>query len=203
MTVRRTAVDTYLRVVRVPLDAATRLLPGGRTGASSTAKLAVDRADATARAVAGTVLRDPALREDARRRRAASKERERAVKLRTQADQTADAAEARVEERHDESQQRRQQADTKAKARRQRSSEEHQQKAQRAAAAEKRRREAAREAKARQDAKVDEVAPQARLEALDTKAEAQREREKALVESDEAARLGDAAARVKAARKSD
>jgi colicin import membrane protein len=199
----RTAVDRYLKAVRLPLDAATKLLPGRRTGAGSAAKLAVERADATARAVAGTVLGDPALREDARRRRAAASERQRAVKLRTQADDTSDAAEARVEERHDQAQRRRAQADTTAKTRRQRASEEHQQKSQRASAAEKRRREAAREAKAREDKKVDDLAPQARLEALDAKADAEAEREKALVESDEAARLGDAAARVKAARKSE
>ncbi len=61
----RTAVESYLRLVRLPLDGAVGLLPGNRTGAKPAAKLALDRADATLRAVIATILRDPALREDA------------------------------------------------------------------------------------------------------------------------------------------
>ncbi|HWK18585.1 MAG TPA: hypothetical protein VNR66_14125, partial [Solirubrobacteraceae bacterium] len=63
----RTAVDRYLRVVRLPLDRAIALLPGDETGAGPAAKLTVDRVDAEVRAAIAALLRDPALRRDAER----------------------------------------------------------------------------------------------------------------------------------------
>ena len=50
-TLPRTAVDGYLRLVRLPLDTAIGLLPGNGNGPAPAAKLAVDRADASVRAV--------------------------------------------------------------------------------------------------------------------------------------------------------
>src|SRR5205823_2791024 len=75
----RTALTGYLKLVRTPLDAAIRLLPGNGNGdgAKPTAQLAIDRADATIRSVAGTFLGDSALREDGARRHHAARERER------------------------------------------------------------------------------------------------------------------------------
>lgn len=199
----RAVLDSYLKVARLPLDTAARLVPGGGNGRGASARLAVDRVDATARSVAGAILRDPKLREDAKRRRAAAQERERAVKLRGRADEKISQAQARVEERHEKAQRRRAQADSRTKTRRQRASQEHQQKTEQARATEKRRREAAREVKSEQDERVDEVAPQARLEALEAKAEAEAKREEAVIEKDEAQRLGDAAAALKEERKQD
>ena len=89
MNVRRipgTAVESSLRLVRLPLDAAVDRLPGNGTGARPTARLALDRADAAVRAFAGTILGDSVLREDAQMRRVALEARERgrhcAAKLR-------------------------------------------------------------------------------------------------------------------------
>ena len=42
----RTAVDSYLRLLRLPLDGAISLLPGNGTGAKPAAALALDRLDA-------------------------------------------------------------------------------------------------------------------------------------------------------------
>ena len=108
-------MTTSLRLARAPLDAAINALP---ERASANAKLAVDRADATARSVAGTVIFDPELREDARRRRAATRERERAAALREEADNVTAAAESRVEARGKQAQRRRTEADRKAARRR-------------------------------------------------------------------------------------
>src|SRR3989442_1775457 len=77
----RTAVDGYVRLARRPLDAALGLVD--RNGAGT---IAVDRVDATVRAIAGAALRDDRLREDATRRREAANERERALRLAAEAE---------------------------------------------------------------------------------------------------------------------
>ena len=59
----RTAVNSWLKLVRLPLDGAIRLLPGSGSGPRPTAKLAIDRADATVRAVIAGVLGDSQLSE--------------------------------------------------------------------------------------------------------------------------------------------
>ena len=66
--VPRTAVQSYLKLVRLPLDGAISFLPGNGTGARPAARLALDRADATLRAVIATILRDPVIREEAQPR---------------------------------------------------------------------------------------------------------------------------------------
>ena len=76
-SISRIAVESSLMLVRLPLDAVIGRLPGNGTG-TPTARLALDCADATLRAFAGTMLGDSALREGAQTRRAALKERERA-----------------------------------------------------------------------------------------------------------------------------
>ena len=82
----RTALDGSLRLARMPLDTALALLPGNGTGRAATAALALDRADATTRAVAGALLSDPVLTDDARQRLGAVDERERALRLRVEAE---------------------------------------------------------------------------------------------------------------------
>ncbi|MEA2351752.1 MAG: hypothetical protein QOJ14_166, partial [Thermoleophilaceae bacterium] len=49
----RTALEGYIRLVRLPLDTAIALLPGNGTGPGVSASLAADRAEAAARAIAG------------------------------------------------------------------------------------------------------------------------------------------------------
>lgn len=53
------AVDRYLKLARLPFDAAARLLPDGGTGLRPAAKGAVDAADAGIRAIVSMILGDP------------------------------------------------------------------------------------------------------------------------------------------------
>src|SRR5947209_15227208 len=123
-TIPRTAFKSYLRLARVPIDTAIRVLPGNRDAR----RLSADRADATARSFAATLFGDTELREDARRRSTAVDERARALKLRGQARRRSEQADAAVEERHEQAEQRRRQADERAKARREQATKAKQQK---------------------------------------------------------------------------
>src|SRR5688500_5691419 len=101
-SIPRAAVGGYIKAVRWPLDQTAKLLRSN--GDKSEAELAVDRADAAARNVAGTVLGDEELKQQAERRATAADERERAKKLRG-------AAEARTQQAEQELDQRREQAE--------------------------------------------------------------------------------------------
>ncbi|MBV8956477.1 MAG: hypothetical protein JO153_18040 [Solirubrobacterales bacterium] len=193
----RTAFTTSLRLARLPLDIAIGVLPGDGAGPKSRARAAVDRADATARSVAGTLMLDPELREDARRRSLAVHEREQAIRLRSKARRTTGQARARAEQRGQQAQRRRQQAESRASRRREQAEAEHERQRQSAAAVEERLTEASREVQERTEERIEETAPERRLDALQEKVEAQREAEQALSTRDEASRLGEAAAAVK------
>jgi hypothetical protein len=114
--VSRSAVDRWFRVVRVPFDAAAQLLPRDR-GPRNSALLFIDRADATARAAVGRLLRDDDLSEDATRRRIAADERARAVELRTRAEEAERVAEARLADELDTAERLRTRAEAEADAR--------------------------------------------------------------------------------------
>src|SRR3954447_8713985 len=116
----RTALDGYLKLVRLPLDTAVSLLPGNGTGAGAAAALALDRADAMVRGVAGMALGDPVLSDDAARRSAAADERQPALRLRTEAERTSGGAKQRPAERDDEAERRRRQAREQADQERER-----------------------------------------------------------------------------------
>src|SRR5690349_1499761 len=90
----RAIVGGGLRAVRLPIDGVLALT--GSRGDS--AKLAVDRADATARTVAGAVLRDPALIQDGDRRHQAAAEREQAASLRAEAELREERADRQADE---------------------------------------------------------------------------------------------------------
>ena len=197
----RTAVDGYLRLVRLPLDAAIGLLPGNGTGRGTAAALALDRVDAAARAVAGAVFADSVLREDAARRHLAADERGRAFRLRAEAQRKRREAESRLAERQDQAARQRQRAKQRAEGTRRQAERRREQKTRQAAKTESKRRGTSRKAAARIDGAVDARARQARLKTLDRKADALREREEALTASDEARRLAGAASKAKAARK--
>jgi hypothetical protein len=92
-TIPRNAFKSYLRLVRMPIDAAIGVLPGNRDAR----KLSADRADASVRSVAATLFGDTELREDARRRQAAADERGKALKLRSEARRRSQQADAAVE----------------------------------------------------------------------------------------------------------
>ena len=196
-----TAVENSLRLVRVPLDAAIGWLPGNGTGAQPTARLALDRADAAVRAFAGTILGDSVLSQDAQLRRAALKEREQGQALRTEAEMRIEQADARLEQRYDQVARQRAQAELRAKTKRDAAQRERDEKTRRAEQIENERLVASKTAAKRVDDAVNKRAPQARLEALDAKADALRKREAALAAKDEARRLREAASRTKAERK--
>src|SRR5206468_5678012 len=60
-TIPAIAIDRYLKLVRIPLDTAIGFLPGNGDGRGPAAELALDRADATLRAIAASVLANPDL----------------------------------------------------------------------------------------------------------------------------------------------
>src|SRR3954462_13464760 len=80
-SIHRAAVGGYVKAVRWPVD---RVL--GRRGPGA------DRAGAAAREVAGAALGDDALKADAKARRTAADQRERAETLDAQADQSREEA---------------------------------------------------------------------------------------------------------------
>jgi hypothetical protein len=173
----RAALGGYIKAVRWPVERALSLRGGH-------GKLAVDRAEAAARDVAGTALDDRELKAEAGARFAAADRRERA--------QTLDA----------EAQQRRRAAKETARERKRQADRQRQQRKRAAARAERERKDAAEEVVARAQEGIDEQAKRDRLEQLDSEAAAQAEREEALTARDEARRLATATADAKAARKS-
>lgn len=175
-SIPRTFVSGYLRLARVPID-----LIAKRRGEG--AEIAVDRIDATARSVAGTLLGDSEMQEDGGRRRDAADERMRALRLRGQAEQ----------QRRD--------ASGQAGRRRERAQEKRDERKQQAVKTETRRKQAARKDKRQAEQRSESRARRARMDALDTKADALEEKDEALTARDEAKRLGQAAARAKMARK--
>ena len=69
-TIPRTALDGYLKLLRVPANAVVGALGArSKNGGTAAAGLVLDRADAAVRDAVGRVLNDPQLQDDARRRR--------------------------------------------------------------------------------------------------------------------------------------
>src|SRR3954469_17247271 len=116
MSVTNKAIDGYLKLVRIPLDTAVGLLPGNGDGRGPAAGLALDRADATVRAIAATVPGSTALRRDAERRRTAADEREKALRLRAEARNRTQQADAELATREERAERQREQAGPHADA---------------------------------------------------------------------------------------
>jgi hypothetical protein len=196
-TASRLGVEASVRAARLPFDLGTRL--AGGTGSSLA--LAVDRADARARALAGLILGDAELQDDAARRHAATDERVRALRLREQAEDTSEYAEQRAAEKQETAARRRVGAASNANRQKAQADEWRQSReAQAATAAERRRRGTERAMAAKQEA-VQARADEARLDALKEKAEALEQEEEALTANDEAKRLARAAESAKEQRK--
>lgn len=196
-TASRLGVEATVRTARLPFDAGTRLVGG----ADSPLALAVDRADARVRALAGLVLGDSDLRDDAARRHAATDERVRALRLREQAEDLSTQADERVAQEEETADRRRAAAASSAKRRKAEADQRRQARAAEAAKSADQRHSATERAKAERQEAVQARANEARLEALEEKAEALEEEEEALVASDEARRLARAAGTVKQQRK--
>src|SRR2546421_65579 len=95
-TVAGRAIDGSLKVARFPFVAVAQLLPGAGRGSRAAALLFIDRADGTARAMVGELLHDYDLRADGLRRRAAADERQRAIELRSMAENEQRAADTQL-----------------------------------------------------------------------------------------------------------
>jgi colicin import membrane protein len=199
-TVRRVAIDRWLKVVRLPFDTVAHLLPADR-GPRNAAMLAIDRADATVRAAVGGIFHDDDLRDDAFRRRAAADERERALELRGEAEEKQRTSDAQLAKELEGAARLREAADREAQERRRQVDEERaeqQRKAREAAVAQER---AVEQARAERLADADKKAKRERLDVLDEQAAALDREVDALTATDEAQRLRDAASAAKAARK--
>jgi len=198
-TASRLGVAASVRAARLPFDVGIRLVGDPE----SSLALAVDRADARARALAGLVLGDANLQDDAARRHAATDERARALKLREQAEDVSERADERLAEKEKAAVRRRTDAADVAERRKADAEKQRQSREAEAAQSAERRRRAAESAKATAQETARVRAEAARLDALEEKAEALEEEEEALTASDEAKRLARAAEAAKAVRKSN
>ena len=180
-TIPKATVNGAIKLARLPADTVLRAAP---ESVASPAGRAVDRADAAVRSAAGTALRDPQLRDEAKH-------------LRERASEHAEAGETRAEKTRAEAEKRRKLADQRAKRNRARARQRRQQKQAEARKAEDQRKQAAQKRAAEQQDKV----KAGRIDALETKADALKEREPTLTETGEAQRLKDAAGRARQERK--
>ena len=200
-TIPRNALDGYLRLLRLPANAVVRAL-GGRHGGTSAAELVLDRADAAVRDAVGQVLNDSQLRDDARRRRAAADERERALKLRAEAERTSQQADATMADRQDAAEEKRRAAAKLEQQKKARAQQERAATSRKLAGAEERRQAAVRAEAKRAEEAIEDRSRRSRLAQLDTEAVTLAEEEEALTARSEAQRLRRAAGETKAARKS-
>ena len=197
-TASRLGVVASVRAARLPFDVGIRVVGAH----DSSVALAVDRADARARALAGVILGDVELQDDAARRHAATDERVRALRLREQAEGVAERADERLAEKEKAAVRRRADAAAAAQRRQAEAEERRQSDAADSAQSANRRRQATESAKTAAQETARARADAARLEALEEKAEALEQEEEALIASDEAERLARAAETAKESRKS-
>ena len=196
--ISRTAVDRYLKVVRTPVDAVLSRSESERTKALG---LKLDRADAAARNAAGSALRDETLKDDARARREAADERERALRLRGVATEHVETADAKADDAEQEAERKRRDAAKAAERKKQQAKKRREAAKEKAAKqAAERKRSAAKEAS---EAKADAAkqGKREKLAQLEAKEAALAKKEEALTAAAESKRLEDAAAEAKSARK--
>jgi ADP-ribose pyrophosphatase YjhB (NUDIX family) len=199
-SVGRAAVDRWLKAARFPFDAVSHLLPDDGPGSVS-AVLLIDRADASVRAVLGGMFHDDELLDDAARRQVAVEERARAIEIRRAAAQTQQVADAHLADGLDAAARVRASATADARqASKQVEDEQNARKRQVEHDADARER-AGEKAKKERLAAAERKAKRDRLKVLDEQAKALDQQADALTATDEAQRLADAAAAVKAARK--
>ena len=196
-TASRLGVDASVRAARLPIDLGTRLVGG----ADSSIALAVDRADARVRALAGFILGDPELQDDAARRHAATDERVRALRLHEQAEKVSDQADERLAEREQTAVRRRAGAASDARRRKAQAEERRGSREAEAARVAEARRQSTERARAAKQEAAQARAEESRLDALDEKANALDQEEEAFIARDEAERLARAAEAAKEERK--
>ena len=196
-----TAVDRYLTAVKAPIDAIARRTRGDGADTTSPAELAIDRVDATVRDLAGRLLGDTALQDDAQRRRLAASERERALRLKVEAATKTAEADQEFAERQRAAEQRRQQAEQRAREEKQRIEQETEAKEREVAKAASERKAASRKVASTVEGAVEDKAKRNRLQQLNKESEALREEEEAVEAQATAKQLSTAAGKAKATRK--
>jgi hypothetical protein len=202
LSIPRTAVDRSLRVLRLPVDTTISVLhrQGER---DSSVSLMVDRADAAVRGLAGRVLRDDRLQQDAKARGIAVDERLRALELRTEAELREQRADEEFDDELDTAEDRRAEAAQRADEERARIEAEQQAERRQIAEQTERRKAASRKAAADTEQGIEAIEQRARLEQLEQEAEVLDAKEHAVTTSSEAQRLQQAASQAKTKRKSD
>lgn len=202
-TISRTAVDRYLKLLRLPADAVAGVLSprSSRDGETTPVELTLDRVEAAVRGAFGRALHDPELQDEARRQRVAADERERALALRREAELESRRADEKFAARTDTAEQRRIDAARQAEEKKQRARERRTQTAARLTEVEGRGRKAVQAHKEQTEGQIEERARRSRLEQLNQEAETLGEEEEALTARSEAQRLRRAASETKAERK--
>jgi hypothetical protein len=200
-TISRSAVGGYVKLVRLPLDAAIRLRPRNRGNGQPAGTIALDRFEARLRSIAGRTLRDEELVQDADRRRLAADERERAEHLRAEADRRTAHAEAQAMDKSTKAEQQRRRASERAAQRKKLAGNRRRAETRRIADVKARRRRANKNGAARKEDAIDDRAKRVRLKQLDREADALAKKQDALTAKSEAERLRRTASRTKAARK--
>lgn len=200
-TISRSAVGGYVKLLRLPFDGAARLRPRNEEDGPSRGTLALDRFEATFRRVAGGMLGDDELVQDATRRRVAVDERQRAFRLRAEAGRRTDLAEERLSANEEKAEQQRRQASQRAAERKRQAEKRRQSESGRIAEDEARRRRANENAAAQRAEAIEDRSKRSQLRQLDREADALAKSQDALTAKSEARRLRQAAGNTKAARK--
>lgn len=198
----RNAVNTYLKLARLPLTAAERVLNPDTPGDTSwPPAIAFEDFEARVKAFAATVLSDQVLREDADLQRARVTQLRRAVELEAEAEATRARADQELDERRAEAAEERDEAKAREQANKDRLERERREAQQRAEAkAAEQERKVQEQADAERD-RVQRQEREAEAARLEAEREALAEKQTALTSKDEAVRLEKAAQAAKARRK--
>jgi hypothetical protein len=199
--VERTAIDQWLRVVRLPIEAGAHLVNNGDNGPRNGLMLAIDRVDATIRDTLGRMLGNDELQHDARGRRAAADERARAIQLRMEAQTRKVEADRELAGRQDDAEQLRDEAARTAAQRDEHAADERRASEQRVRETAREQQSAVERSREEKEHEAEQSAKQERLRVLDQQADALDTQTDALTANDEAQRLATQAAKAKARRK--
>jgi hypothetical protein len=200
-TISRSAVGGYVKLLRLPLDAAVGLRTRNGRKDLSGGSIAVDRFEARIRSIAGHTLRDTDLMRDAERQRLAADERKRAGNLRAEAQRLSEHAEERLSKTENKARQQRRDAARRAVNRKQQAEKQRQTESRRIAGLESRRRRANEKTGAGKAEAIEDRSKRTRLQQLDQEANALAKKRDALTAKNESQRLRLAASKTKAARK--
>ena len=198
--VPRVAVTGSLQMLRWPVDRAVDLLGSGDRGTA--AELAVERADATLRRIAGLTLRDQQLLDDAARRLEVAENRAHAAELRAKAQATGERADERLDQQATAAERRRRGAAKQAKRRSTRAETARKQTTKRARATAAKRKDANEARTERVEEQLETRERREQLGGLQQTERALDKHDTAATVRDEAQRLREATEAAKADRKS-